>query len=73
MIQINDNDLPVTVAEKIIKGVKPCKPTPLMRSLAKMVTGDEHASENIDMFSLEDIKEIADYLTVYYNAHKNGD
>ena len=73
MIQINDDDLPVTVAEKIIKGVKPCKPTPFMRSLAKMVTGDEHASENIDMFSLEDVKEIADYLTTYYNAHKNRD
>ena len=73
MIQINDDDLPVMVAEKIIKGVKPNNPTPLMRLLAKMVTGDEHASESIDMFDLEEIKEIADYLTVYYNVHKNGD
>lgn len=38
MIQINDNDLPVTVAEKIITGVN---------------------------------KEIANYLIVYYEAHKN--
>lgn len=73
MIQINDNDLPVTAAEKIIRGVKPNNPTPLMRSLAKVVTGDELAIEDVDMFDLEEIKEIADYLTVYYEAHKNGD
>ena len=73
MIQINDNDLPVTVADKIIKGVKPNNPTPFMQSLSKAITGDEHASENVDMFDLEEIKEIADYLIVYYEAHKNGD
>lgn len=73
MIQISDNDLPITVAEKIIKGVKPYNPTPLMKSLAKAVTGNEHASDNVDMFDLEEIKEIADYLMVYYEAHKNGD
>lgn len=73
MIQINDNDLPITVAEKIIKGVKPNNPTPLLKYLAEAITGDEHASENIDMFDLDEIKEIADYLIVYYEAHKNGD
>lgn len=26
-----------------------------------------------DMFDREEIKEIADYLMVYYNAHPNGD
>ena len=73
MIQINDNDLPITVAEKIINGNKPNNPTPLMKSLAKAVIGDEHASDSVDMFDLEEIKEIADYLMVYYEAHKNGD
>lgn len=73
MIQINDNDLPITVAEKIINGVKLNNPTPFMQSLAKVVAGDEHASDSVDMFDLEEIKEIADYLTVYYEAHKNGD
>ncbi len=74
MIQINDNDLPITAAEKIIKGVKPNdKLTPLTRALARAVTGDEHAGETVDMFDLEEIKEIADYLIVYYEAHKNGD
>lgn len=73
MIQINDNDLPITVAEKIINGVKPNNPTPLMKSLAKVITGCEHASETVDMFDLDEIKEIADYLIVYYESHKNGD
>lgn len=73
MIQINDYDLPITAAEKIIRGVKPNNPTPLMKSLAKAVTGNEHASDSVDMFELEEIKEIADYLLIYYEAHKNGD
>ena len=73
MIQINDNDLPITVAEKIIKGVKPNNPTPFMKSLTQAITGSEHASESIDMFNLEEIREIAAYLLVYYEAHKNGD
>lgn len=73
MIQINDNDLPITAAEKIIRGIKPNNPTPLMKTLAKAVTGDEHASDSVDMFDLEDIKEIADYLTVFYESHKKGD
>ena len=73
MIQINDNDLPIMVAEKIINGVKPNNPTPFMKSLTEAITGDEHASENVDMFDLEEIKEIADYLMVYYQAHQNGD
>lgn len=73
MIQINDNDLPITAAEKIIRGVRPNNPTDFMRSLTKAITGDEHASDSVDMFDLEEIKEIADYLIVYYEAHKNGD
>jgi len=73
MIQITDNDLPITVAEKIIKGVKPYNPTLFMKSLAMAITGDENASDTQDMFDLEEIKEIADYLMVYYNTHINGD
>ena len=65
--------MPITAAEKIIKGTKPYNPTPLMRSLAKAVTGDDHATESIDMFDLEEIKEIADYLIIYYESHKDGD
>ena len=73
MIQIENNDLPITVAEKIINGTKPYNPTPLMKSLAKAITGNENAGDTQDMFGLEEIKEIADYLMVYYAAHQSGD
>lgn len=70
MIQINDDDTPIMVAEKIIFGVKPYNPTDFMKNLTKVVVGDEHASDTQDMFNIEEIKEIADYLMVYYQAHK---
>ena len=73
MIQIENNDLPITVAEKIINGTKPYNPTPLMKSFAKAITGNENAGDTQKMFGLEEIKEIVDYLMVYYNAHINGD
>lgn len=73
MIQINDTDLPITVAEKIINGTKPYNPTDLMKAVAKAITGNEHSSDTQDMFDIEEIKEIADYLMVYYQAHQNGD
>ena len=73
MIQINDTDMPIDVANKIIKGVKPYNPTPAMKALTKALTGDESASDTQDMFDLEEIKEISDYLMVYYEAHQNGD
>lgn len=73
MIQINDNDLPITVAEKIISGTKPYNPTPAIKALTKALTGDESASDTQDMFDIEEIKEIADYLMIYYQAHQNGD
>lgn len=73
MIEIEDNDLPITVAEKIINGTKPYNPSPAMKSITKAITGVECDCDTQDMFSLEEIKEIADYLMVYYNSHKNGD
>lgn len=73
MITINDNDLPITVAEKIINGTKPYNPTPLMKAVVKVITGDENTANEVDMFDSEEIKEIADYLMIYYNNHPNGD
>ena len=62
MIQISDKDLPITAAKKIIKGTKPFEPSPMMRLLEIAATGKESAADTIDMFTLEEIKEIADYL-----------
>ena len=73
MIEINDADLPITVAEKIITGTKPYASTPLTKAVVKAITGSEAESESVDMFELEEIKEIADYLMVYYESHKEGD
>ena len=73
MIEINDTDLPITVAEKIITGTKPYVATPLTKAVVKALTGSETASETADMFDLEEIKEIADYLIMYYESHKEGE
>lgn len=76
MIQIDDIDLPITVAEKIINGTKEITLSPLTISLRKAVIGeseDDNDKSIVDMFELEEIKEIADYLMVYYQAHIKGD
>ena len=75
MIEISDMDLPITVAEKIINGTKPNTGigSDLSKAIAKAFTGSEDAGATQDMFSIDEIKELADYLIVYYEAHKNGD
>ena len=73
MFVVNDNDLPITVAEKIIKGKKPYNPSPITKAIVKGITGNENDANETNMFDLEGIKEIADYLMVYYNNHENGD
>lgn len=74
MIQIDDYDLPIRVAEKIIGGTKDVPASALDKAAYKAFTGKE-IGETVsrDMFELEEIKEIADYLMVYYQAHINGD
>lgn len=64
MFVINDKDLPITVAEKIIKGTKPI--SELYQKLGNNLVGGDGTE---DMFSIDDIKEIADYLLVYYNSN----
>lgn len=58
MITINDNDLPITVAHKLITGTK-----------------EENGILGIrfDMFTQEDLREIAKYLLTYDICHPNGD
>ncbi len=73
MITIEDYDLPIVVAKKIICGTRPYNSSPLVKEIAKAFTGDESAGETQDMFSLEEIKEIAEYLMVYVKSHQNGD
>lgn len=72
MIEIKDDDLPITAAAKIITGTKPVTLSPIQKAAAKAFTGIEHDG-TCDMFSLEEIEEIADYLKTYVDHHKNGD
>ena len=73
MIEIKDTDMPITVAEKIITGTKPYGGSPLTKAVVKAITGNESDIETIDMFSVDEIKEIADYLMVYYESHKEDE
>lgn len=73
MIQINDFDLPIQVAEKIISGTKDVPASVLDKAAYKAFTGKEPGeTAHRDMFDLEEIKEIADYLVFYYRCMKNG-
>lgn len=69
MIQINDKDMPIEVAQKLILGTKVVTLTPMMRSVKKALIGEDSKEDRVDMFDLDEIKEIADYLMVYYNSH----
>lgn len=73
MIVINDCDLPIVAAEKIITSTKQHNPSPIEKAFAVALTGSGDAGDTADMFDLEEIKEIAGYLNLYYESHKNGD
>ena len=68
MIKIDDNDFPIVVAEKIIRGTKPNILSDGAKILYKAIGVD---ASTMDMFSLEEIKEIAMYLLIYYESHKS--
>ena len=64
MIHIEDNDPPIIVAGKIIYGTK--EAVPQLDFLGQ-------GAYQKDMFDLDEIKEIADYLLCFYNTHKISD
>lgn len=68
MIQINDYDLPITVAQKIVTGTRENHgETPLSKALKDSFGIDLSTP---DMFDLEEIGEIAEYLLRFYMIHK---
>ena len=68
MITINDNDLPITVAEKLITATKECEDG-IGRTINKMMGGDGKQ----DMFTMDELYEISMYLGIYVRSHKGGD
>lgn len=78
MITIENNDLPIEAAGKIIAGTKPRNENDATSFFLRAIFGDpnatrEEALKNVDMFTLEEIEEIARYLLLYCETHKNGD
>lgn len=78
MITIENNDLPITAAEKIITGTKPRDHDAWSMFMRAVALQEPHEEEEdalamVDMFSMEEIEEIAHYLILYCEAHKNGD
>ena len=60
MIQINDNDLPITVAQKLIAGTR--EPNNKIEEVLNKTFGGEGKP---DMFTEDELREIADYIYVY--------
>jgi len=73
MIQINDNDQPIEVVQKLVTGTKTVTLNATQKAIRSIIANDKSDEAEFDMFSLEEIKEIIDYLTVYYEAHKEGE
>ncbi len=72
MIQINDYDTPIQVAEKIISGTQEVEANMVDKAMMRAFGGKEIDTVHRDMFSIAEIEEIAGYLLVYCNAHKEG-
>lgn len=60
MIQINDNDAPITVVEKLITATREAN-NKLEESINKAFGGEGKP----DMFTDDELREIADYIYVY--------
>lgn len=73
MIQIEDNDSPITVAQKIIHGTKLVDMTPARKLGVLLATGkapEDREQYEADMFDDSEIREIADYLLTYCEYHE---
>jgi hypothetical protein len=76
MIQINDSDTPITVAQKLIHSTKTVGTTPLMTlgaALGLRPVPEPGAQIEVDMFSDAEIREIAEYLLTYSKYHEEDE
>ena len=70
MIQIDDCTTPIEVAQKIINGTEKVEANIVDKAVMRTFGYEEKDTVSRNMFSLEEIKEIAGYLLLYCNAHK---
>ncbi len=76
MIQIEDTDSPITVAQKLIHGTKAVGTTLAMRLGAALTLGpvpEPGEKFEVDMFSDAEIREIAEYLLTYSKYHEENE
>lgn len=72
MIQIENYDTPMQVAEKLISGTMEVEANMFDKAMMRTFGCKEVDKIRRALFDLEELKEIAGYLLVYYNAHKEG-
>lgn len=71
-IQINDFDTPIEVAQKIINGTMEVEANMVDKAMMRAFGGKEVDKIRRALFDAGELKEIAGYLLVYCNAHKEG-
>lgn len=72
MIKIEDGDMPIVAAQKIITATRKNEPTEVVRNLSAVFYGDAGAYDYVDMYSVEELREIAEYLLVYVSHNSEG-
>lgn len=71
MIQIDNFDTPIEVAQKIISGTEEVETNMADKAMMQIFGCKGIDTIHRDMFSIAEIEEIAGYLMVYCNAHKS--
>lgn len=71
MIQIENNDLPVTVAQKLITATSTVNATPLHKLVYKSIGKECGETVEEDMFNDDDLREIADHIYAYLRRNRN--
>ena len=70
MITIEDHDTPIHAAAKIIYGTRPLKEAEKKSFFQTL--NIVAAPYEVDMFDIDELQEIADYISVWCSRHKDG-
>ena len=72
MIQIDNTDTPIEVAQKIINGTMEVEANMVDKAMMRAFGCKKVEKIRRALFDLEELKEIAGYLLLYCNTHKEG-